>query len=53
MTAYHYQCQSCQCTMSIDELPPEQEKHVYVSGGVCGSCQSAEQQQQQAYDDDD
>ncbi len=49
MTAYHYQCAACCCTLYADALP-EGENYCYVTNGeLCSSCQA----QQEAWADDD
>lgn len=52
MPAYHYQCASCYCTLSLDPEPADRIYYSVVNGDLCWSCQSTQDANDQ-YDDDD
>ena len=51
MSAYHYQCANCYCTLSLDEEPANGIYHRIINGELCLSCER--EQQAALYDDDD
>lgn len=51
MSAYHYQCANCYCTLHMDEEPPDGVYYSVVNGDLCWSCER--EQQAALYDDDD
>lgn len=49
MTAYHYQCARCYCTLRADARDEGESYQWVVNGELCSSCQAKEAV---AYDDD-
>jgi Zn-finger protein len=60
MTAYHYQCASCFCTLHRDSLKPGESYVFATTGDICWSCDDSRRREaeqlrieEEENDDDD
>ena len=53
MSAYHYQCANCYCTLHIDPEPVNGVYESVVNGDLCYQCESEQNTRNYSYYDDD